>query len=653
MKSRNRSLSCRLIALTVLLWAGFFPAFADGGGGTEASPYGVCAHLARGDEHATAREEIRLMKEAGIGWARADFSWTGVQGKDGAWHFENLDETVAWAGDGGVKLLPILNYDTPWASPAHEHIDLWLEYVRRVVGRYKDRLRHWEVWNEPNLKNFWRDDPDPVTYTKLLKATYAEIKKIDPGLVVLLGGLAGLPWDYIEGIYEAGGAKFFDVMNVHPYQYPRSPERPLVPSLDKLRQLMTRYGDGDKPVWITEIGWPTHVTFGGASGDFQTGIVRSGMELLQPGRSEFDVVVLDDPGTPFKAVLDDQTYARCVPGEARVKRASLPDLPGALAGGAHLLILPLGEFVPTFCFEAIEDFLKRGGAMVVWGGAPMYYDHEPDQEGGWKSRSLGDAYRSRVRLGFEAHWMSSQVPIPERTRDLLLAGAAQGRVELPKAKPEATRFLKPGKLQGNDRFIPLIQARSGEYVGNVAAVIDYDSDWKGGLIVSTFSADVRGVTPERQAEVLPRAVLLALHQGVEKFFWYEFQAPEHQPDYNEHHFGIVHRDLSPKPAYLAYRTLTRMRPPGSAALPSSVPSGDNGEKPHATGWTRPDGIRVWAIWNPVENQSLAITVEGAIRGAVDHLGRAVQVKLDGKIWRTALPAGPVYLEGPDRVEFAE
>ena len=619
----------------------------------DASPYGVCAHLARGDEHDTAREEIALMRQAGIGWARADFSWTGVQGQDRAWHFENLDETVAWAGDGGVKLLPILNYDTPWASPAYRHLDLWLDYVRHVVNRYKDRLRYWEVWNEPNLKNFWRETPDPAAYTTLLKATCQEIKKIDPDLVVLLGGMAGVPWEFIEGIYEAGGGAFFDVMNVHPYQYPRSPEQPLVDNLHKLRELMARHGDGDKPIWITEIGWPTHQALGGAGKDVHTGIIRAAMSIAQPGRKHFKIIVLDDAGTPFKAMLDDQAYARCVPGEAEVSRAGLADLSAALAGDARLLILPLGEFVPTAEFGAIEDFLKRGGAVVVWGGAPMFYGHELDPEGGWNRRHLGDEYRCRVRLGFEAHWTDKKIAIPENTRDLFPAEAAKGLFELPKPKPEADRFLKPGQLRGQDRFIPLLQARAGDYTGTVAAVIDYDSDWKGALIVNTLRADVRGVTPEQQASILPRSVILALENGVSRFFWYEFQAPEHQANYNEHHFGIVHRDLSPKPAYIAYQTLTRLRPPGSKALPAVVPVDPNGEGPRAHGWTRPDGTRVWAVWNPVEGQRVEVIIEGKITGAVDHLGHKIDVKLDAAAWRTSLPAGPIYLSGPEAVKFRE
>ena len=56
-----------------------------------------------------------------------------------------------------------------------------------------------------------------------------------------------------------------------------------------------------------------------------------------------------------------------------------------------------------------------------------------------------------------------------------------------------------------------------------------------------------------------RSILVSLAVGVEKFFAYELRATESDPYYSESHFGIVHRDLSPKPAYDAIRR--RNNPP--------------------------------------------------------------------------------------------
>jgi len=394
------------------------PAFGLAAEPEALSPYGVCAHVARGDEHPYAKRELPMMRTAGIGWVRTDFAWSGVERQPGQWHFEMLDETVDWAEAERVRILPILDYDVAWARPAHEHLDLWLDYVRRVVTRYKDRIRHWEVWNEPNLEKFWKDKPDPAAYVKLLRATHREIKRIDPGLVVVLGGTAGIPWEYIEGIYEAGGRGHFDVMNVHPYRYPGSPEeRPLFDDLVRLRELMQKHGDAAKPVWITEMGWPTH--------------------------------------------------------------------------------------------------------------------------------------------------------------------------------------------QGP-----------------------------------------RGVSEQRQALMFARSYLLALQSGVEVVFWYEFQATEGRTDYNEHHFGIVHRELDPKPAYQAMKTLAQVRPAGSAVLEGTWRTGGV----YHPGWQRLDGTRTWAVWRPGEDVAVQVDLEGPLSGAMDHLGRPVEVAPQGGRLTLSVGESPVYLVGPTRLE---
>ena len=53
---------------------------------------------------------------------------------------------------------------------------------------------------------------------------------------------------HLHRVYKAGGAPFFDAMNVHPYGHPRQPEGSLDVRLEKTRCLMAKYGDADKPL---------------------------------------------------------------------------------------------------------------------------------------------------------------------------------------------------------------------------------------------------------------------------------------------------------------------------------------------------------------------------------------------------------------------
>jgi len=91
-------------------------------------------------------------------------------------------QTVFWWG-GNVT--PPRSW-TEWA-------DLVRATVAHLVDRYgRDRVRDWpiEVWNEPNLKDFWRD-ADRDAYHRLYEVTAHSVKEVDASLRV--GGPAISP----------------------------------------------------------------------------------------------------------------------------------------------------------------------------------------------------------------------------------------------------------------------------------------------------------------------------------------------------------------------------------------------------------------------------------------------------------------------------
>ena len=218
------------------------------------NPYGSCAHVTRGEPPDRTCEMLRA---AGLGWVRSDFDWSALERKPGEWNFAKFDEVVAQCEARGIQLLPILGYSTGWANPTHEHLDQWGAYVRKVVTHYGKRLPVLEVWNEENISGFWKN-PNPTNYLAVLKRAYEAVKAESGDLRVAFGGTAGVPFAFIEEVYKLGGAKYFDIMNIHPYTHPRRPEGEMDVQIEKLRTIMKKYGDEKKPIWITEVGWPTH-----------------------------------------------------------------------------------------------------------------------------------------------------------------------------------------------------------------------------------------------------------------------------------------------------------------------------------------------------------------------------------------------------------
>lgn len=167
----------------------------------------------------------------------------------------------------------------------------WSNFVDDVVSRYKGRVDHYEIWNEPNTDSFWKPSPNPAEYAALLRAGYLSAKNAYPDATVAFGGLSRNDVGYLDAYYseaknysEASGKNyFFDIMDVHPYssipsssagglEEPISPDRN-APSavftgaygtvdanflgIKKIKSTMEAQGDSGKSIFVGEYGFST------------------------------------------------------------------------------------------------------------------------------------------------------------------------------------------------------------------------------------------------------------------------------------------------------------------------------------------------------------------------------------------------------------
>lgn len=71
-----------------------------------------------------------------------------------------------------------------------------------------------------------------------------------------------------------------------------------------------------------------------------------------------------------------------------------------------------------------------------------------------------------------------------------------------------------------------------------------------------YSSNTKGVSQEKQAQFIVRQHLSNLLNDVPISIWYDWKNDGPDPNENEHNFGTVTPDLEPKPAYIAFQTLT-------------------------------------------------------------------------------------------------
>ncbi len=247
-----------------------------------ALPYGVCSHLTT-DEYSVAGTVASSLVSGNVKVVRSDFPWWGIEPTQNTWTWDKYDTVVnTVVAPNGLQLIAILGWPPSYGftqSGGVNYIDLakFDVYVRAVVNRYKNTVHTWELMNEVNLNNsshgsVLNQPGQEWRYVQILQQTYNSIKSIDPTATVLFSGLAndpdspwGIDFPYITACYDAGAKPYFDAMNIHPYRsYTQSaPESDislrgrLYEEIADLRSLMDSKSDSSKPIWVTEIGYPT------------------------------------------------------------------------------------------------------------------------------------------------------------------------------------------------------------------------------------------------------------------------------------------------------------------------------------------------------------------------------------------------------------
>ena len=617
----------------ILAWVLSLGANAAAAGG----PYGACAHITRDEPPART---CAMMRQAGMGWVRSDFDWRSIERKKGEWDFSHFDNVVSACEAEGMQLLPILGYSVPWASPAHEHLDAWDEYVRRVVGRYGRRLPVVEVWNEENLSGFWHN-ANPTNYLALLRRTYETVKRVDPSVRVAFGGTSGVPFPFIEEVYKLGGAKYFDIMNIHPYSHPERPEGSLDTNIEKLRAMMAKYGDAEKPLWITEIGWPTHdINIDGE-------LLLAGLKAARPGLDKWRVLYLhasDGDDGSYTDQLVRQKLLKTLPAGSQVESCCSAKTAERLAkGDVDAVVYPFTEQYPADSFGAVHSFVRDGGVLVEFGGMPMWTAYGANDEGRMVHDKRHDSGRDRqcLRLSEMAYWMDKRYPESLR----VLPTAAAAGVNVPEKGLVGKRFLTPRLLKEGDKFIPLLIARTNGVDAVAAAVYKFDSDMKGAVVVNALIGNgVVGTSSEaRQADMTARALGIAFAEGVENFFLYEFRQVDHDPYDPESYFGIVHDNFAPKPAYGAYMTFVGARPAGSVQKGGAWCSEDG--KVYYPQWTIPGKGGAGMIWTCGVAKDMAVAFSSDRMTFLDVAGARVRPARAGKVYTLPVSGSPIYFFG--------
>ncbi len=260
---------------------------------------------------AQRRRLLRRQADLGVRMLRQRVDWSRVETAPGRYRFGELDRYVADVARSGMTIMPVLfQAPTFHASdlapgsrsetvPAPRSLAAMTRFARAMVRRYgsdgllwrrradvpRRPIRAWQLWNEPNVPDYWGGKPDAREYARMLKHVGGAIKREDEAAEIVTAGLPesrlGIGFErYVRDLFKAGAQGSFDTLAIHPYA--RTPAGVSL-AVTTARRLLATLGYAEAGIRVTEMGWAT----GGPRSPFTVG---------EDGQESFVRVALTDLG---------------------------------------------------------------------------------------------------------------------------------------------------------------------------------------------------------------------------------------------------------------------------------------------------------------------------------------------------------------------
>jgi hypothetical protein len=240
---------------------------------------------------------IAWAAETGVGWIKQQVDWNLVEYAPGEYRWEELDHFIDQAQAHHFKILlsiakaPGFSRSEPVEEDGPpDDFTIFNRFMLALSSRYQGRVAAYELWNEPNLRREWRGhDLSAATFVALLGQGAHGVRQGDPSAIIISAapGPTGIHDGvnaiddrvYLRAMLAAGLAQWVDAIGAHPYAaanppgerasdpthkasgYNNHPSFFFLDTLEDYHAILLEFGV-DKPIWVTEFGWPSIDAFG-------------------------------------------------------------------------------------------------------------------------------------------------------------------------------------------------------------------------------------------------------------------------------------------------------------------------------------------------------------------------------------------------------
>ena len=208
-------------------------------------------------------EYKRFLGPLGAKHGRLFSGWAKTEREKGKYDFAWLDKHVREMAAMGVKPWICLSYGNPvWGSDFNlgmkvrqvtdnpEAFEAWLRYVAACVGRYKDVVDEWEIWNEP-----FHQGPE---YAELFYRTAKVVREVQPEAKCMCTAVT-FPDDYKCVLDKLKAENAYDLASYFVYHpYVPNPDAAFKKRTKPLLKLVKSYSDKFR-ILQGEAGCPTQL----------------------------------------------------------------------------------------------------------------------------------------------------------------------------------------------------------------------------------------------------------------------------------------------------------------------------------------------------------------------------------------------------------
>jgi len=213
-------------------------------------------------EYHRATRHLRLARSLGIKYLRCAFSWNAIETAQGKYDWKFWDHIVAESQQQGIVLLPYVAYTPEWAARSKGEFwrqppsspELFASFMRVIAARYRGRIASWELWNEPDLAEYWTGTV--AEFAELIRLGAAAVREADPTATIVLGGLSNGPSPFFKALLKHHSQDVVDVVAMHGYPESWHEERAERLYYDRVREMADLLPDKD--IWLNESGYPDY-----------------------------------------------------------------------------------------------------------------------------------------------------------------------------------------------------------------------------------------------------------------------------------------------------------------------------------------------------------------------------------------------------------